>query len=415
MTRERSVENGDQRPRVAYVLKVYPRFSQTFVVNEILAHEAARWPLDVYSLRLSDDVRFHESLARVQSKIHQLPRSSGKAPEFLGMLHSTAAKLPAVWQVVADNPEVIVSDMYQAMLLALDIHRKDIRHLHAHFGTVATTTSRLAARMAGISYSFTAHAKDIYHESVDENVLRKKLADAAAVVTVSEFNLGFLKSKYGSAADKVVHINNGLHLEEFPFLEPTEREPLIFAVGRLIEKKGFAELIDACHLLKSKGRNFRCEIAGGGELMESLSARIRELNLGDCVILLGPQPQGEVRRKLHKASVLAAPCVISANQDRDGLPTILLEAMAMGTPCISTDVTGIPEILRDGETGLSVPQRDVPALAAACERLLDEPGLRKQLAQRARIQIEERFDISGNAEQIRRLIDSILQARRAAG
>lgn len=398
-----------EQPRIAYVLKVYPRFSQTFVVNEILAHEAAGLPLDIFSLRLSDDVRFHESLARVRSRVHQIPRPSGKASGFLEQLHATASVLPDVWQVVADNPGVIASDMYQAMVLAGKVHEKGIRHLHAHFGTVATTTSRLAARMAGITYSFTAHAKDIFHESVDEQVLRRKLADAAAVVTVSDYNLNYLKSRYGSAADRVIHIDNGLPLEEFPFREARGREPLILAVGRLVEKKGFAELIRACHLLKAKGRQFRCEIAGGGVLMEELSAMIQELGLSDRVHMLGPQPQGEIRKKLHIAAILAGPSVVAADQDRDGLPTILLEAMAMGTPCISTDVTGIPEVLREGETGLSVPQRDVENLAAACERLLDDPELGVRLARNARRQVEERFDIVTNAGLIRQMIESVIE------
>lgn len=394
--------------RIAYVVKVYPRFSQTFVVNEILAHEAAGQSLDIFSLRLSDDVKFHESIARVQSPVHQVRRPSTKASEFLAQLHATARLLPDVWQVLADNPDVIPSDMYQAMELARLVHKKGIGHLHAHFGTVATTTSRLAARMAGITYSFTAHAKDIFHESVDEQVLRSKLADAAAVVTVSDYNLNYLKSKYGSAAKRTVHINNGLPLEEFTFKEPKGREGLIFAVGRLVEKKGFADLIRACALMKANGRDFRCEIAGDGVLMEELSAMIGNLELADCVRLLGPQPQGEIRKKLHSAAVLAAPCVVAADQDRDGLPTILLEAMAMGTPCISTDVTGIPEVLRDGETGLMVPQRDPEALAAACERLLDDPQLRCKLARNSRRQVEEKFDITTNAGLIRQMIETVI-------
>lgn len=394
----------EQLPRIAYVLKVWPRFSQTFVVNEVLAHEAAGVELDIFSMRLSDDVRFHESLARVRSRVHQVRRPKARAADFLAMLHETAEELPRVWEVVADNPEVIASDMHQAMQLALEVRRRGIEHLHAHFGTIATTTSRLAALMTGVSYSFTAHAKDIFHECVDERVLRRKLEDAAAVITVSDYNLNYLKQKYGEAADRVVHINNGLPLDEFPYLEPSGRDPLILAVGRLVEKKGFSELVQACGLLKREGRAFRCEIAGGGELKDELQALIARLGLEDRVTLLGPLPQGEVRRKLHQAAVMAAPCVVAANRDRDGLPTILLEAMAMGTPCVSTDVTGIPEVLRDGETGLFVPQRDVAALAKACGKLLDRPQLGVALASLARKQIEARFDIAKNAAAIRELI-----------
>lgn len=392
---------------IAYVLKVYPRFSQTFVLNEILAHEAAGWPLRIVSLRLSDDVRFHEALARVRSRVVHIRRPPGKAASLLAQLHATEKVLPGASRVIADNPAVIASDMEQALALAEWAHRRGIRHLHAHFGTVGTTTARLAARMAGISYSFTAHAKDIFHASVDENVLADKLRDAAAVITVSQYNLRYLREKYGAAAERVVHINNGLPLGSFPFEAPADREPLIFAVGRLVEKKGFGDLVRACAVLRDQGRRFRCQIAGGGVEKASLEALIEELELDGVVELLGPQPQGEVRRKLHQAAVLAAPCVIASDQDRDGLPTILLEAMAMGTPCVSTDVTGIPEVLRDGHTGLAVPQRDPEALAAACARLLDDGELRLSLARNGRRLVEEEFDIRENARRIRTLIDSL--------
>lgn len=393
--------------RTAYVLKMYPRFSQTFVLNELLAHEAAGWDLDIISMRLSDDTRFHEALARVRSTVIQVPRPPGKAAGLLDQLRATAQVFPNTWEVVADNPEVIASDLQQALALALLIRDREIGHLHAHFGTIATTTARIAARIAGVSYSFTAHAKDIFHASVDPGVLRRKLGDAAAVVTVSRYNLAYLRERYGADASKVVHINNGLPLDEFPFRSPEDREPLILGVGRLVEKKGFAVLIEACAALKAAGRRFRCEIAGGGLLHEELAGRIASAQLGDCVELIGPQPQGEIRRRLHRAAVLAAPCVVAADEDRDGLPTILLEAMAMGTPCVSTDVTGIPEVLRDGETGLAVPQNDAGALAAACATLLDQPGLRSRLAHHARALIEAEFDIAANAARIRELVGRI--------
>jgi glycosyltransferase involved in cell wall biosynthesis len=395
-------------PRIAYVLKMYPRFSQTFVVNEILAHEAAGCELDIISMRLPDDARFHESVTRVNSPVTRIPRAPAKAAVLLEQLHSAAVDFPDTWKLVAENPEVIAPDLQQALSLAAVIRERNIRHLHAHFGTIATTTSRLAARLAGVSYSFTAHAKDIYHESVEPEVLRRKLADAAAVITVSDYNLQYLRATYGDAARKVVHIDNGLPLDEFSFRPPGKREALILAVGRLIEKKGFADLIQACGILRDQGLEFRCEIAGEGELRGELAKLINTLGLTGQVHLIGPQPQGEIRRKLHQAAVLAAPCVIAANKDRDGLPTILLEAMAMGTPCVSTDVTGIPEILHDGKTGLAVPQSDPAELAAACKRLIGDQPLRIELAGNARNLVESRFDINKNAAAIRNLVADVL-------
>ena len=183
----------------------------------------------------------------------------------------------------------------------------------------------------------------------------------------------------------------------------------LLALGRFVEKKGFTYLIEACAEIRERLPGARCEIIGVGVLEDELRAQIDRLGLGDSVILPGPQPQGEVRAKLRQASVLAAPCVLASDGDRDGLPTVLLEAMAMGTPVVSTDVTGIPEVLEDGLTGLAVPQRDSSALAAACLRLLEDAGLRKNLSVNARQLIEDRFDIRQNSRELRDLFSRILR------
>jgi len=265
--------------------------------------------------------------------------------------------------------------------------------------------------MAGITYSFTAHAKDIFHESVDREHLRRKLEDAATVVTVSNFNLKYLCRKYPGAAGHLVHIDNGLDLDQFVYSDPDERQALVLGVGRLVEKKGFEYLVEAFAGLVLKMPQARCEIIGAGVLAGDLQAQVARLGLADSVKLLGPQPQGEVRRKMHQASVVAAPCIMASDGDRDGLPTVLLEAMAMGTPVVSTDVTGIPEILEDGVTGLDVPQRDSGALEGACLRLLRDSELRKRLAENAREIVNQRFDIRKNSIELRALFDRLLAGR----
>jgi colanic acid/amylovoran biosynthesis glycosyltransferase len=399
----------DRNVEVAYVLKVFPRFSQTFVLSEILAHEEAGLPLNIFSMRLSDDTRFHESLAQVQSPVTHILKPNGKAYDFVDELRATYEVMPAVMDVVARNPWVAAGDMQQAMALARTVRERGIRHLHAHFGTIATTVSRLAAAMAGITYSFTAHAKDIFHESVRPEDFSSKLEDAAAIVTVSNYNLDYLSSRHPSIAGRLVHINNGLDLEQFPYSDPSDRQPLVLGVGRFVEKKGFTYLIEACAEIRDRLPGVRCEIIGVGVLEDELRAQIDRLGLRDSVILPGPQPQGEVRAKLRQASVLAAPCVLASDGDRDGLPTVLLEAMAMGTPVVSTDVTGIPEVLEDGVTGLEVPQEDPVALAAACLRLLEDAELRTSLSVNARQLIEDRFDIRQNSRELRDLFARILR------
>lgn len=393
-------------PRIAYVLKVYPRTSQTFVLSEILAHERAGLEMDIYSLRRTDDTRFHAALAQVQSPVFQVARARSNASMALESLREHAQHLPKLWEVV-QNSRANAEDLLQAAALSRAIVDRGIIHMHAHFGTVATVVARLASKITGISYSFTAHAKDIFHENVIENVLRKKLADSSGVITVSQFNVNYLKDKYVEAAEGVKLIYNGLDLNEFEFEPDGDRPPLVLGVGRLVEKKGFSYLVDASALMRSKGIPFRCEIVGGGELESDLQEQIENLDLSECVKLCGPMSQSDVKLKIRQARLLAAPCVHAQNDDRDGLPTILLEAMALGTPCISTPVTGIPEVLKPGDTGLMVAERDAVALAEACERLLTEQQLCSELARNGRRLIEERFDIDKNTEEIRSFFSSM--------
>jgi len=393
-------------PRIAYVLKVYPRTSQTFVLSEILAHERAGLEMDIFSLRRTDDTRFHAALAQVQSPVFQIARASSNATLALNALREHSRYLPRLWDVV-QNSQANAEDLLQAATLSRAIIDRGIVHMHAHFGTVATVVARLASKITGVSYSFTAHAKDIFHENVVEDVLRKKLADSSGVITVSQFNVNYLKDKYEQAAAGVKLIYNGLDLNEFRFEPDGKRPPLVLGVGRLVEKKGFSYLVDASASMRSKGIPFRCEIIGGGELESDLQEQIKDLDLSGYVKLCGPMSQSDVKQKLRQARLLAAPCVHAENNDRDGLPTILLEAMALGTPCISTPVTGIPEVLKPGETGLMVAERDANALAAACERLLADQQLCSELARNGRRLIEDQFDIDKNTEEIRALFSSM--------
>jgi colanic acid/amylovoran biosynthesis glycosyltransferase len=393
-----------QTERVGYVVKTYPRYSETFIVNEILAHEAAGLALEIFALRPPSDTHFQDVIARVRAPVTYIEPEPKRAADLWGALRTAGKTLPNGWRALEAVQAEEMRDVYQAVVLAKELLRRGITHVHAHFATVPTTVARLAARFAGIEYTFTAHAKDIFHESVDAVDLRRKLSEARAVVTVSDYNVGFLRAEYGAAAAvRVRRIYNGLDLERFPFLPPTDRPPRIVAVGRLVEKKGFDDLVSACALLRDRGREFCCSIIGAGPLHAELHARIAARDLAERVELLGPRPQAEVMAHLGTASVFAAPCVDGSDGNRDGLPTVLLEAMALGTPCVSTEVTGIPEIVRDRETGMLVPQRDPAGLASAMEALLSDTRMAIRLARSARLLIEAEFDIHRNTSHLREL------------
>ena len=397
-------------PRIGYVTKVYPRFSETFIVNEILAHEAAAREIDIFSLRAPQDTHFQDVIARVRASVTYLPDSTLKAEEFWKALR-IATPLPGGRAGMAAAQTATAAETHAAIVLAQAVRDRQIAHLHAHFASSATTVARIAAAFAGITYSFTAHAKDIFHESVRHDDLERKLADAATAVTVSVYNLKYLQRTFGAAAARVRHVNNGLELARFPYKAPAGRRSRIVAVGRLVEKKGFGVLIDACALLKSRGVVVECDVLGGGELEGPLRAQIARLDLQQSVTLLGPQPQARVVEAVSQASVLAVPCVIGGDGNRDGLPTVLLEAMALGTPCISTDVTGIPEVVHHDRTGLIVRQNDVESLASAIERLLGDSALQQRLAASARQQIEAKFDGQQTATELRAIFDRCVSAQ----
>ena len=401
---------SSSRARIGYVVKRYPRYSETFIVNEILAHESAGLDVEIFSLRPPNDTHFQDTLARVRAPVHYLRSEGLKALDFWGALQQAGSVLPEVWARLAAARSELALDVCQGLSLAREIRVRGISHVHAHFAGLPTAVARLAARFADVPFTFTAHAKDIFHDSVSTDDLKRKLIDAAAAVTVSDFNLAHLREVCGPAAARTVRIYNGIDLDRFQFAPPESGPavPRILSVGRLVEKKGFAVLVDACAIL-ARSHNFTCEIVGTGELEAQLYSRIQQHGLTSHVRLVGPRPQAEIIDLVRNATVFAAPCVVGNDGNRDGLPTTLLEAMALGTPCVATDVTAIPEVIRDGTTGLLVRQHDVPGLANAIMRLLDDGDLRCALAREARRLIEQDFDIRTNTVRLRAVFDQVGQ------
>lgn len=392
-----------EQPKVGYVVKRYPRYSETFIVNEILAQEAAGLDIEIFALRGPEDTHFQDIISRVRAPVTYLPDKLQKTSDFWSVLQAVARRFPDQWQTIGRFADTEPREIAHGAALAQLTMERGISHLHAHFATSATTAARIASHISGIPYTFTAHAKDIFHDSVDRADLAGKIADAKAVVTVSDFNMAYLNKHFPDSARKVHRIYNGLDLQRFRFADARERTPTIVAVGRLVEKKGFEYLIEACALMRDAGLSFDCKIVGTGEREQDLLSLINERSLQGCVRILGARPQREVMEIVQSSAVMAAPCVVGADGNRDGLPTVVLEAMALGTPCVGTDVTGMPEALVEGRTGRCIAQRDVEGLAAALRELMIDAALRDRLAKGARRHIESLFDVHRNAAMIRGL------------
>lgn len=382
--------------RIGYVLKVYPRFSETFVVTEILAREAQGETLSIYALRPTTDSRFHPEIARVAAPVRWLPRPL-KGCDLWRQLcaglkdpvlrERFAALMPALATLPGD-------EVAQGVALAQAVLADGITHIHAHFASLAGRVAWIASRLSGVPFTVTTHAKDIFHESVNMDWLRRLGSDAHRVIAISRFNEAYLGRVLAGTGARVSLRYNALELDRFPFRSPLEvSTPLrVLAVGRLVEKKGFEVLLEAVGDLVGRGYRLEVDIAGEGELADRLARRVVELELTGVVRLLGARTQAEVRSLLGRAHLFAAPCLEGEDGNIDGLPTVVLEAMACGTPVVATSVTGLPEVVEDGRTGILLPPGDAVALTGAIARVAGGQVDLAGLARAARALIEERFD-----------------------
>ncbi|ABR73440.1 colanic acid biosynthesis glycosyltransferase WcaL [Actinobacillus succinogenes] len=398
---------------IGYVLKRYPRFSETFVVNEILAHERAGTKIDIFALGPVQETHFQDVISQVRAPVYRLTDKQRNAESLWALFRNGFAQLPDFAGKLSKATGSI-HEVAQAIQIALEIQKNGIQHLHAHFGTQAATVARQAAIFAGIGYTFTAHAKDIYYQYEESTELAAKMRDSSATVTVSDYNLAYLREQYGEDASKVVRIYNGMDLNKFPYLPYIRRKPHILAVGRLVAKKGFHILLEALALLKQQKIDMSCTLVGAGILQTKLEEQIKALAIEDVVSMVGPMPQQDIIRIMQQANMVVAPCVISDDGDRDGLPTVLLESMALGTPVISTQVAGIPELVKDNETGLCVTSQNPQLLADAIKRLLGDRRLCQTLSKNGRALIEREFDEDRNAARLRELFRYAIQSSTAA-
>ena len=270
---------------------------------------------------------------------------------------------------------------------------------------MAARTAYWINQFFGIPYSLTAHANDIFAPRDFVVSLAKLLTDAAAIVTVSDYAAEFLRSRFPDAAAKVHRIYNGVDLARFHPVDFGSGIPEIVSIGRLIEKKGFADLISACRLLKPRGREFVCEIIGEGPLEPALKAQIARDGLESCVKLVGPQTQSQIALRLSHATIFALPCTREEGGGMDNLPTVIMEAMAAGLPVISTPLAGVPEMVEHEFNGLLVPEHEPGAVAAAIEYLIANPVEARRFGDRGREIAREKFSIETSGHALRALFE----------
>ena len=384
----------------AYLFERFPSFGQTFCYREVAELDRQGITPAIFSIRNPKDERPQDWDACLVRQVHYLPEEK----ELLADVRWASRKGNVTSGVVAALDEwgrrTDFLRLYQAVYVGLRLQQMGIRHVHAHFAGMAARTAFWIRKFFPITFSFTAHANDIFAPR-DFEIGLDKLADTSrAIVTETDYAEQFLQERFPERADRIHRIYNGLNLAEFGRTDFSFTPPLIIAVGRLIAKKGFADLIRACGLLAESGKSFKCEIIGEGPVENELRAKIDQLNLQDRVALSGAKPQQKVQQRLAVASVFVLPSVVDAHGGMDNLPTVIMEAMATGLPVISTDVGGIPEMVVQNETGFLVRPGDAVRLAGAIERVIDDRSLAQKLGEAGYDRAQELFSIEKNVRDL---------------
>jgi glycosyltransferase involved in cell wall biosynthesis len=396
----------------AVILKGYPRLSETFIAQELHALEARGVALALFSLRHPTDREAHPIHAEIRAPVAYLPEYLHDEPARVWRAWRAARGLPgypgaikAWWRDFRRDPtRSRIRRLGQAFVLAAELPREVVQ-LHAHFLHTPASVTLYAAILRDLPWSCSAHAKDIW--TTPEWEKREKLAACAWMTTCTEVNARHLRGLAG--ADRHVDlIYHGLDTRRFapsPMAHRTgdgsdpDRPVGILTVGRAVDKKGFDDLLAALARLPP-GRHWRLVHIGGGPLLGKLEDTARRLGIAERIEWRGPQAQTAVLAAYRAADIFALPCRVSADGDRDGLPNVLLEAQSQKLPCVSTRVSGIPELIQDGVTGLLVEPRAVAALADALTRLIADPALRLRLGEAGCKRATGVFSLDAGADRL---------------
>lgn len=429
---------------IAYILKGYPRISETFIINEIYLLEQMGLALRIFSLKEAEAAQSHAIVDQIKASVTYSPKTKSITATPFGrwLANHLPTFAPAHWRLIRRRPRAylrallytifglslqaslqrglrfkksFIKEFLQAGSIAAAIlEAGTVGHLHGHFCHGATTVTMLVSHLTGIPFSFTAHAKDIYLPELNPNgLLQTKLAAAEFVATCTDANRQHLEQLYPGGAP--IHtIYHGLDTTKFVPVERTvpvddQAVPVILSVGRFVEKKGFPYLVEACHILKERGHHFRCHLVGQPDEQSALVQQlIEKWDLAEQITMQGGVTQEALRQIYHDATIFALPCFVVDNGDRDGIPNVLAEAMATALPVVSTNISGIPEIVQHEVNGLLVGQKDAVTLADALEQLLVDPSLRRQLGTAARATIIDLFDSWQTTVALRKIFQAQL-------
>lgn len=366
--------------KACYVLLRYPVLSETFVQDEIDALAEAGHDVFTVSVEGPEGA--------------DLALGTRRARSFWAALRvlSLAFRAPAAVAKVMTRPSLSFGLRLKVLAAAEEARRRRVDTVHAHFAYRNADAAELIGIALGTGHSITVHAHDIF---VENRHLSRRLGAARTVVTVCMYNRDYIASRYPEVTGKMTVIPCSTRIQAGPEEQAADHEiPLVLSVGRLVEKKGFDDLL---HAVALQGPGSRLVIIGDGPLRQDLEALIEELGISDRVRMLGSLDHESTLTWFTRADVFVLACKVARDGDRDSMPVVTKEAMAAGLPVVSTREVGVPEMVDDLKTGLLVPPSDPQALAAALGRLLGDPAMRREMGRLAQQVIEERFDLREQA------------------
>jgi glycosyltransferase involved in cell wall biosynthesis len=392
-------------PVLGLILKGYPRISETFISNEIRLLENLGFAIHLFSMRQPRENFTHDSVKKIRAPVDYLPETLLKPlPRLVYHNICLAVKKPKVYgaalktayrRFLRTRKSATIKHLLQAgYLVNRFLEASRVTHLHAHFAHSPTSVAMFTGQLSGLPFSFTAHAKDIY--TSDPAQLREKIGMARFVITCTEYNCRHLLELANGHKTPIHRIYHGIDVELFTHNAELPRNPVqpyrILTIARLTAKKGLPTIYKALKLLRDRQVAFWHTHIGGGEEREKILSLIKELGLASVTQLLGTRPHAVVLEHYKNADLFVLGCEVAPDGDRDGIPNVLMESMAMGVPVVATNISGIPELVENEKTGLLVPPADPDKLAGAMLRLLTDAQLRNQVAAAGRQRVVKDFD-----------------------
>ena len=394
--------------KIVYIIGTYPLLTTTFIDREIMRLKQWGIDLQIFSIRrppedsplssfqyqLQKSVKYLLPLNIIKLISSQIYFAFSKPKKYFGTLFFLLSR---------PHPNVTTKiktllHFGEGIYFAYFLRKQKIYEIHAHFLDRAAVLALVARRLLGVPYSISIHAgADIYVHPV---LIREKLMEARKAVTCTRFNKKYLESLVGnSVTEKISFIPHGLDATRYNSEDKVNKELVILGVGQLKKRKGFLLLVEVCKMLSDHGYDFRCEIIGEGPRREILQEKISNYSLEDKVFLCGALPHEEVLKRYQKATLFVMPCMQTEDGDVDGIPNVLLEAMAIKIPVISTRVSAIPELIIDRKNGILVSPNNQNELFDAIINLLGSPGKRAELGEAGRQTVLSDFDIDKNVDK----------------